>query len=161
MRKILTTHLAALTAILSLSTAAQAAPASPAITTAPDTIRAANNEPRLQQVQYGPNRGGGPGRGGPNRDAFRDRSYIDRHQGHGYYDRNYRNTRRDDGSAIAAGFLGFVLGAAIAGSGNDRTYATSRLNDQSWTSNCARRYRSFDAHSGTYLGNDGYRHYCR
>jgi len=29
-----------------------------------------------------------------------------------------------------------------------------------WIASCARRFRSFDPASGTYLGYDGYRHYC-
>ena len=95
------------------------------------------------------------------RDAFRDRSYWDRRHGHGYYDRHFGGYRRDDGAAIAAGFLGMILGAAIAGSARDRDYARARMNDQSWIASCSRRYKSFDSASGTYLGYDGYRHYCR
>ena len=30
-----------------------------------------------------------------------------------------------------------------------------------WYSYCARKYRSFDPRSGTYLGYDGYRHLCQ
>ena len=30
-----------------------------------------------------------------------------------------------------------------------------------WLNYCSRRYRSFDARSGTFLGYDGYGHYCR
>jgi len=30
-----------------------------------------------------------------------------------------------------------------------------------WEAYCSRRYRSFDPASGTYMGYDGYRHYCR
>jgi hypothetical protein len=30
-----------------------------------------------------------------------------------------------------------------------------------WIASCARRFRSFDPVSGTYLGYDGYRHACR
>jgi hypothetical protein len=37
-------------------------------------------------------------------------------------------------------------------------YATSRLNDPGWITYCARRYRSFDPYTGTYLGDDGLRH---
>ncbi len=160
MRRLLATTLAALMAASSVAASAGAVQA------APTTIHAQPGA--FAPVQYrGDNRDnnrGGNYRGadrGPNRDAFRDRGYWDRRNGRGYYDRTYRNTRRDDTSAIAAGFLGFVLGAAIAGSPNDRTYARGRLSDSSWVTNCSRRYRSFDRSSGTYLGNDGYRHYCR
>ena len=119
-------------------------------------------------ASQGANRGRGPGPGpgasqGANRgrDAFRARSYWDSRNGSGYYTRTYGDTRRDNSSAIAAGFLGFILGAAISGTGSDRTYATSRLGNQTYISSCASRYRSFDPRSGTYLGYDGYRHYCR
>ncbi len=169
MRKFLAANLAAITALLSCAGTVSAGPAAPipaSFATATDQGQAI-----LQTVQYAPNgraNTNGRNRSGqrsaaraPNREAFRDRRYVDRCQGRGYYDRNYGSTRRDNSSALAAGFLGFVLGAAIAGSSNDRTYATSRLSDQSWTSSCTRRYRSFDARSGTYLGFDGYRHYCR
>ena len=96
-----------------------------------------------------------------NREAFRDRRIVDQRQGSGYYNRTYGETHRNDSSAIAAGFLGFVLGAAIAGNSNDRSYANNRHNNRSWNNACSRRYRSFDRNSGTYLGYDGYRHYCR
>lgn len=70
--------------------------------------------------------------------------------------------RRDDHSdAIIAGILGFALGAAIAGSTQDKERATARLHDPDWTAACARRYRSFDPATGTYLGYDGLRRYCR
>lgn len=61
---------------------------------------------------------------------------------------------------IAGVILGFVLGAAVADSQERQGYAQSRLNDPAWTADCARRYRSFDRYSGTYLGYDGLRHYC-
>lgn len=164
MRKTLTASLVALTAALNLGSLASAAPAfSPESSASSTTAAVDPAQPKLQLVQYGPNRGANRehGRGPPNRDAFRARSYWDRRHGNGYYDRTYGGERRDDSSAVASGFLGFVLGAAIAGSANDRNQATTRLNDRTWTASCAQRYRSFDAHSGTYLGNDGYRHYCR
>jgi hypothetical protein len=33
--------------------------------------------------------------------------------------------------------------------------------DDDWIASCRQRYRSFDSASGTYVGFDGYRHYCR
>jgi hypothetical protein len=53
--------------------------------------------------------------------------------GSGYYDDGYY----DDGGAVAV----------VPGGGGDDTY-------------CRQRYRSYDPASGTYLGNDGYRHPC-
>lgn len=77
-----------------------------------------------------------------------------------------RHGRDDDNHDSAAGLivgtiLGFALGAAVVDSQERQDYATSRLNDPGWIAYCARRYRSFDPYTGTYLGNDGLRHYCR
>jgi hypothetical protein len=72
-----------------------------------------------------------------------------------YYGR--RRHRDSTGAAIAGGIIGFALGAAIAGSQSDRRYYASRRGDRSWAARCARRYRSFDPYSGTYLSNSGYR----
>jgi len=101
----------------------------------------------LQNVQYG---GGYYGRNREYRGGYR-----------GYRGNGRRYRRNDDGAAIAAGVLGFALGAAIAGSANDRDYYRSRRSDRAWLASCSSRYRSFDPASGTYLGFDGYRHYCR
>lgn len=77
-----------------------------------------------------------------------------------------RHGHDDDDDDSAAGLiigmiLGFALGAAVVDSQEQQDYATSRLNDPGWIAYCARRYRSFDPYTGTYLGNDGLRHYCR
>ena len=39
-------------------------------------------------------------------------------------------------------------------------YQTAYVTTEDWVAACARRYRSFDPDSGTYLGYDGLRHYC-
>lgn len=77
-----------------------------------------------------------------------------------------RHGHDDDDHDSAAGLvlgmiLGFALGAAVVDSEERQNYAESRLNDPGWIAYCARRYRSFDPYTGTYLGNDGLRHYCR
>jgi hypothetical protein len=74
----------------------------------------------------------------------------------------YRNGRYEDssGAAVAAGIFGFVLGAAIAGSQQDRDYYNRHRNDRSWQERCRSSYRDFDPRTGTYGGSDGYRHYC-
>lgn len=81
----------------------------------------------------------------------------------------HRYVRRDDGryeerdssgAAIASGILGFVLGAAIAGSASDRDYYVSHRHDRGWRNRCRSEYRGFDYRTGTYMGPDGYRHYC-
>jgi hypothetical protein len=144
-------------------TPAQAAPLSPTTGIHAVYTPGAETGTLLQTVQYRGrygDRGRYRDRRFDRRDAFRDRRYWDRRYGRGYYDRHYGGYRRDDGAAVAAGFLGFVLGAAIAGSANDRSYAQSHMGDAQWAASCAQRYRSFDPQSGTYLGYDGYRHYC-
>jgi hypothetical protein len=62
---------------------------------------------------------------------------------------------------IVGAILGFVLNAAIADTREHQDYARSRLNDPGWIAYCARKYASFDPYSGTYMGRDGLRHYCR
>jgi hypothetical protein len=77
------------------------------------------------------------------------------------YQRRGNRDRRDsnDSSALIAGIIGFALGAAIVGSQQQAEHA--RTADQSWDSYCAKKYRSYDRRSRTYLGTDGVRHYCQ
>ncbi|MGZ3364105.1 MAG: BA14K family protein [Caulobacteraceae bacterium] len=102
--------------------------------------------------------GGGcfPGEHG---DDCRERMRAERRSNRHYV---YRDGRYEDqtGAAIAGGILGFMLGAAIAGSSQDRDYYNTHRNDGGWRSRCSKAYRSFDAGTGTYMGADGYRHYC-
>jgi hypothetical protein len=55
------------------------------------------------------------------------------------------------GAAIGIGIGAAVIGGAIAASEAQRQNAINY---------CAQRFRSYDPYSGTYLGNDGYRHPC-
>ncbi|WP_454643077.1 BA14K family protein [Bradyrhizobium liaoningense] len=69
--------------------------------------------------------------------------------GHGYY-RHHRGYY-DNGAAVLGGLAaGAIIGGAIASS-------QAQANAASY---CARRYRSYDPGSGTYLGYDGLRHPC-
>ncbi len=154
MRKTLTLALAGLT--LSTSVIA-AAPASAQVTSADlqRTVFVQTGDPEahyVQQIHY------------PGRRYYRDRYYGGgyygpRHYGRGYYrdhyygpryrgyyrdDYYYRRRHRDNDAALAAGVVGFALGAAIAGSAQPRGYSPRCY-----------RYRSFDPYSGTYIGYDG------
>jgi hypothetical protein len=71
-----------------------------------------------------------------------------------------RDRRGNDGDALAAGIIGFALGAAIVGSQNESQYTYERRDDRRHRAACTRTYRSYDWRSNTYLGPDGYRHYC-
>jgi hypothetical protein len=111
----------------------------------------------LQTVQYG---GYNDFNGYNDYNGYDNRGYGYSRRGGGYYnrgygDRRYRDyRRRDDGAAVAAGVVGLALGAAIA-SQNQR-YARRGVASTDCT-----RYRSFDPASGTFVGRDGRRHYCR
>jgi hypothetical protein len=96
---------------------------------------------------------------GERREDCGQRQRVEQRSNHHYV---YRNGRYEDssGAAIAGGILGFMLGAAIAGSNQDRDYYNTHRSDGGWRARCAKAYRSFDYSSGTYLGSDGYRHYC-
>ncbi len=70
------------------------------------------------------------------------------------YHQWYRSHQRDFGPAdAAAAIFGFVAGAAAG--------AVNGAVDTSHRAACEARYRSYDWHSGTYMGFDGQRHYCR
>lgn len=75
------------------------------------------------------------------------------------YQRRRGHRDDDDTTALIAGILGFALGAAIVGSADQANHAQTA--DRSWDSYCARKYRSYDPRSRTYLGYDGLRHYCQ
>ena len=91
------------------------------------------------------------GHGGWDNDGWRgDRRYYRRHR-----DRDWDD---NDGAGLALGLFGFAAGAVVGsqlqggqayGGGYDAHDAA-----------CARRFRSYDPYSNTYLGYDGYRHYC-
>ncbi|QPC93265.1 BA14K family protein [Mesorhizobium sp. INR15] len=67
----------------------------------------------------------------------------------------------DLGIGIAAGVGGFVLGSMLAQ--QPRTvYVDQYEGGGSWhVRRCYDRYQSYDVDSDTYVGHDGYRHYCR
>ncbi len=128
--KLLAAVLFAGTMTLALSLPASAAPL------LNDTILsgAATTSNNVENVQYYPVRryGYGPGYG----------------YGRGYYRRGYGDTAAGVGIGLAAGA---IIGGAIA---------ASSAQAQQNAAYCARRYRSYDPQSGTYLNNDGNRYPC-
>ena len=94
-------------------------------------------------------------------DDCRERLNYERQSRHHYVWRNDHYESQDaTGAAVAGGIIGFILGAAIAGSPSDRDYYDHHRNDPDWRSRCSSSYSDFDYNTGTYVGQDGYRHYC-
>ncbi|WP_027146870.1 BA14K family protein [Mesorhizobium sp. WSM3626] len=66
----------------------------------------------------------------------------------------------DLGIGIAAGVGGFVLGSLLAQQQPRTVYVDE--DGGSWhVRRCFARYASYDPDSDTYIGHDGYSHYCR
>jgi hypothetical protein len=102
-----------------------------------------------------------------------DRRHWDRR----HWDRrHYRHHRhRDNGAWIGAGIAGLAAGALIGGALSGPRYygyAEPRVVyvprsgsyepwSAAWYDYCESRYRSFDPRTGTFLGYDGRRHFCR
>ena len=93
--------------------------------------------------------------------------------GHGRVVHHYHHGGHHGGNALAAGLFGFGAGA-ILGSALARPYYAPApvyvapapvVVYQAWTpawySYCGQRYRSFNRHTGYYLGYDGGYHFCR
>ncbi|MCJ2129765.1 BA14K family protein [Methylobacterium sp. E-045] len=82
------------------------------------------------------------------------------------YRRGYGHRRGPGvGAAVGAGVVGLAAGAIIGGAiANSQAQAApvvvqGGLGPEAVAA-CARRFRSYDASSGTYLSNDGARHAC-
>ena len=105
-----------------------------------------------------------------------------RGHGHGYkggryVQNNYYYKRNDGVSALGAGLLGFGVGAIVGSALTPRevyvappprpapVYTRAGYGPAPWTPDwytyCYSRYRSFDPNSGTFIGYDGYEHFCR
>lgn len=139
-------------ATLALTLAATAAAAGPLPL---DRGLAVVGAEQATQIQWRP--GCSPGEP---RSACRDRQRWERDRNHGRWVwRNGRYENAHPGAAVAAGILGFALGAAISGSNDDYVYYQRHRNDRGWRARC-RDLPGFDWRSGTFVGRDGYRHYC-
>ncbi|WP_127752523.1 MULTISPECIES: BA14K family protein [unclassified Devosia] len=82
---------------------------------------------------------------------------------------HHRGWRGNGGGAVAAGVLGFGLGAIVGGAiANDNRRGDRLIGPvydygPSYSAHvraCYARYRSYDARTDTFLGYDGYRHRC-
>jgi hypothetical protein len=90
-----------------------------------------------------------------------------------YYRRGYRPyyreryySRRDNGAAVAAGVAGLAAGALIAGAIASQAQAQPAapqppgIVDPQVAAYCARKYRSYDPATGTFLATNGMRYVC-
>jgi hypothetical protein len=93
------------------------------------------------------------------RSRHHDRHYSKRHRhnSHRYYSSRRHHHRHHDSFPFAAGIVGFALGSALANSYSAPAYYGGNSQD----AYCARKYRSYDPYSNTFMGYDGRRHYCR
>jgi hypothetical protein len=99
--------------------------------------------------------------------------------GGGVYRGGYRHDHGGGGGFIPGAVAGALVGGAIASQGyygGPGYYAPGYYDDQAYDDSsvavapapggddsvayCMQTYRSYDPQSGTYLGNDGYRHPC-
>ena len=95
-----------------------------------------------------------------------------RHVQNNYYGRPYGYRGGSNVNALGAGLVGLAAGAVIGSALTPKevyvTPAPARpvgYRPQPWTEDwyayCSSRYRSFNPRSGTFLGYDGYEHFCR
>lgn len=83
-----------------------------------------------------------------------------------YYPRPYYYRRYDNGAAVAAGVAGVAAGALIAGAIANQAQAQPAAPPPPGTVSpsvaayCARKYRSYDPATGTFLANNGMRYVC-
>ena len=77
----------------------------------------------------------------------------DRRWRHGRY-RHGRDWDDGNGAGIALGMFGFAAGAILG----SQVYGGGGFDNHDAA--CARRFRSYDPYSNTYMGYDGHRHYC-
>jgi len=95
-----------------------------------------------------------------------NRGFYHRHRNYGH--RYYRHRGYNNGAAIVTGIIG--LGTLLAISNSNRRYADYddgyygngyRSGSPEWIAACARKYRSFEPHTGLYTTYSGYKRQCR
>ena len=106
--------------------------------------------------------------------AYPSESYSQYYRRGGYYGRGYygrpyygygRPYYRDNGAAVAAGVAGVAAGALIAGAIANQAAQPVAPPPPGTVSPevaayCARKFRSYDPVTGTYLSNNGMRYVC-
>jgi hypothetical protein len=76
-----------------------------------------------------------------------------------YYDRHYYRHRHHGGDVALGVVGGLAAGALIAGAIASQQ-PLHRTQDPDYIAYCARKYRSFDPATGTFLARDGRRYTC-
>jgi len=99
--------------------------------------------------------------------AYPNESYSQYYYRRGYYyPRPYYYRRYDRGAAVAAGVAGVAAGALIAGAIASQAQAQPPAPPPPGTVSpsvaayCARKYRSYDPVTGTFLAKNGMRYVC-
>ncbi|MCC2096487.1 MAG: BA14K family protein [Hyphomicrobiales bacterium] len=83
--------------------------------------------------------------------TWRGRGYYGRRGGRGWT-RPYYRRGHGLGAALAVGAVGATIAAIIANSG---------YSEADYHAACDRKYKTYDLRTGTFMGYDGKRHYCR
>ncbi|WP_114944385.1 BA14K family protein [Microvirga calopogonii] len=101
---------------------------------------------------------------GRDRYSAYERGYRPQYAELPHYDRP-RHYRRGSGDAIGSGILALALGAALVGAIANQAQAQSAppppaTTDPQLAAYCARRFRSYDPMTGTYLTGAGERFVC-
>ncbi len=94
---------------------------------------------------------------------FLDRSERERCEKARWGRPDKKNNGDDIGAAIGVGIIGLTIGAIIAGSAEKERSKRDRYDAEyeRWLDYCSRKYRSFDAETGTYRAGNGRRYVCR
>jgi hypothetical protein len=100
--------------------------------------------------------------------VYPSETYSQYYYRRGYYypPRGYYYRRHDNGAAVAAGVAGLAAGALIAGAIANQAQAQPAAPPPPGTVSpsvaayCARKYRSYDPATGTFLASNGMRYVC-
>ncbi|WP_243368791.1 BA14K family protein [Microvirga solisilvae] len=97
--------------------------------------------------------------------AYPNEGYTQYYRRRHYHDRHYYH-RRGNGDALAAGAVGLAAGALIGAAIASQAQAQAApppppgTVDPQMAAYCARKYRSYDPATGTFMANNGMRYVC-